>query len=88
MFTASSPHCPPFTPYPLLPTYYYYFFPPTYLLSKSIMRSSIPTFRNKYATSGFDGSLPPIVFLEGQNSSHVDGVLGVKLEVLVCSPHC
>ena len=27
------------------------------------------------------------MYLEGQPSSHIDGVLGVDLEGLVCSPH-
>ena len=51
------------------------------------MRSYVTTFRNEYVPSGFDGSLPPLVCLEGQHSSHVDGALVVELEVLVCSPH-
>ena len=82
----ATPHPHP----PLPPTYYYYyffFFPPVNLLIKSIMHYSVLTFRTNPCLSGFDRSLPPLVYIEGQPSSHVDGALDVDLEVLVCSPH-
>ena len=50
------------------------------LLQPKILNESVP--------SGFDGSLPPLVDLEVQPSSHVNGALGVNLEGILCSPHC
>ena len=42
--------------------------------------------QNEYVTFGFDISFLPLVYLESQPSSHVNGALGVKLEGLVWSP--
>ena len=42
-----------------------------------------PDLRNESLPYRFDGSLPPLVYLEVQPSSHVDVALGVDLEGLV-----
>ena len=47
-----------------------------------------PDLWNESVPSGFDGSLPPLVYLEVQPSSHVDGAIVVNLEGLVRSTHC
>ena len=86
MLNASSPHChqtPPthYLPLILIPL------PPCVPLKKVHFALLCPDLRNEYVPSRFYGSLPPLVYLEGQPSSHVDGALGVTLEGLVCSPH-
>ena len=61
--------------------------PPRVHLKKVYYSPLCPDLRNKCVPSGFDGSLPPLVYLEVQPSSYVDGVLVVELEGLVRSPH-
>ena len=76
------------TVHPLLPIFnlLLIILPPHIRLKKVHHAILLPNLWNEYVLSGFVCYLPPLMYLEGHPSSHVDGALVVNLEGLVCSP--